>query len=337
MVNYLVICLNCIMNLNIRHRLRRNRSSAEIRNLVAETKLHIHDFVFPIFIHDGSESQIPIKSLPGSFRYSIKGVKVICKKLVDSNIKACVLFPAINASKKTKNATEALNPDSLICQAVHIIKQNFPSLLVFTDIALDPYSSDGHDGIVINGSVINDETVDILAKMAVLHAKAGADFVTPSDMMDGRVGAIRSSLDLASFMNVGIISYSAKYVSSFYSPFRDALDSEPKMGDKKTYQMDIANRKEAIREAELDLQEGADIIMVKPAGFFLDIIRDFKNHFNCPIAAYHVSGEYAMIKCAARHGLVDEKDALLEASIAIKRAGADIIFSYAALELAKMI
>jgi porphobilinogen synthase len=314
---------------------RRNRKNKSLRNLVRENALTPHDFIYPIFIVEGKNQKQPIPALPGQFRHSIDELLKICKEVHELGIPGVVLFPKIDDKYKDSNASEALNKNGLVPTAVRAIKKAFPDLVVFTDIALDPFSSDGHDGLVKDGEILNDETLAVLSAMAVVHAEAGADFVAPSDMMDGRVRNIRHALDTNDFKNVGILSYTAKYASSFYGPFRSALDSAPRAGDKKTYQMDPANSREALRELKLDIAEGADIVMVKPALPYLDIIHLFKQHSTLPIAAYNVSGEYAMIKAAGEKAWIDEKLARDESLLSIKRAGADIIFSYFALEFAK--
>jgi porphobilinogen synthase len=314
---------------------RRNRQSSAVRNLVRENKLSPHDFIYPVFIVEGKNQKQPIAALPGQFRYSIDELLKICAEVEKLQIPGIVLFPKIEDNLKDCQAKESLNPQGLVPKAITAIKKSFPDLVVFTDIALDPFSSDGHDGIVKDGEILNDETLEALAKMSVVHAQAGADFVAPSDMMDGRVRNIRQTLDQNQFKNVGILSYTAKYASSFYGPFRSALDSAPRAGDKKTYQMDPANSREALRELKLDISEGADIVMVKPALPYLDIIRLFKQHSTLPIAAYNVSGEYAMIKAAGEKGWINEKAVRDESLLSIKRAGADIIFSYFALEYAR--
>lgn len=314
---------------------RRNRQNKALRNLVRENKLTPHDFIYPIFIVEGKNQKQPISALPGQFRYSIDELLKICKNVYELEIPGVVLFPKIDDALKDSNASEALNKNGLVPKAVRAIKKEFPDLVVFTDIALDPFSSEGHDGLVKDGEILNDETLAVLSEMAVVHAEAGADFVAPSDMMDGRVRNIRQHLDKNNFKNVGILSYTAKYASSFYGPFRSALDSAPRAGDKKTYQMDPANSREALRELKLDIAEGADIVMVKPALPYLDIIHLFKQHSTLPIAAYNVSGEYAMIKAAGEKAWIDEKLARDESLLSIKRAGADIIFSYFALEFAR--
>lgn len=313
-------------------RMRRNRQSESIRNLVRETRLHPHDFVYPLFIKEGESGSDPIASLSGQSRHTVSSAVEVCKRAWDAGIQGVALFPAVPESKKNAKATEGLNPNNLVCQSLVAIKNAVPGLTVITDIALDPYSSDGHDGIVRDGKILNDETVDVLAQMAVLHAQYGADVVAPSDMMDGRIGAIRSALDKQSYTDTLILSYAAKYASSLYGPFRDALNSQPKSGNKKSYQMDPANTREAIKEVELDIEEGADIVMVKPGGFYLDIIRDIRQSFTVPVAAYQVSGEYAMIHHPS-HTPDQCKDILLESLLALKRAGSDIIFTYGALEI----
>lgn len=314
---------------------RRNRKNAAIRALAQETDISIKDFVYPLFIVEGSRQKQATSSLPGQFRYSLDTLVPFCETIVNFGIKGIALFPKIDDTKKNSKASEALNSKGLVPRAVKEIKKKFPDLLIFTDIALDPFSSDGHDGLVANGEVLNDESVKVLSEMACIHAAAGADFVSPSDMMDGRIGAIRKALDKNHFSSTGIMAYTAKYASSFYGPFRDALDSAPRSGDKKTYQMNPANAREAVRELKLDLAEGADIVMVKPALAYLDILRLFKEKSSVPVAAYNVSGEYAMVKAAAKNGWLDEKSARDESLLSMKRAGADIIFSYFALEFAK--
>ncbi len=310
---------------------RRNRKNATLRHWRQDTELSRKDFVYPLFLVDGNNQKQEIASMPGQYRWSVDQVLNVCEQTLKKGVGAVALFPSIEDSLKNSKASEALNPSNLNCQAVREIKKRFPELLVITDVALDPYSSDGHDGLVKDGIIVNDETVEILGKMAVLHAEAGADIVAPSDMMDGRVGAIRQALDQKDFSDCGIIAYTAKYASAFYGPFREALDSAPKAGDKKTYQMSPASKKEALLEADLDSEEGADFLMVKPALPYLDIITDLKNHSNLPIAAYNVSGEYAMIMAAAEKGWLNQEKAIGEALLSIKRAGADVIFTYFAL------
>ncbi len=320
---------------------RRLRRSETLRRLVCETRLTPDRLVLPQFIVDGQDLGEPIDAMPGRQRLSIDRTIAECKEAAELGVRAFAVFPALDPSLKSADAAEALNPDNLLCRAVHAIKESCPESCVITDIALDPYSSMGHDGLVSEqGVVLNDETVDVLAQMAVLHAAAGADVVAPSDMMDGRVAAIRHALDGAGHHGVAILSYTAKYASSFYGPFREALDSAPVDApnvphDKKTYQMDPANAREAIVEAMLDEGEGADMLMVKPALPYLDIITRLRERTDLPIAAYHVSGEYAMIKAAAGQGWLDERQCMTESLLGIARAGADVILSYAALDYAR--
>jgi porphobilinogen synthase len=314
---------------------RRLRASAAIRDLVRETRLHVADLIAPLFIVEGEGVRDPIPSLPGIDRMSLDVIVGEVKELHDLGIRAVLLFTKVPDELKDNAGTEALNPDGLMQRAIRAIKAATPDLLVMTDVALDPFSSHGHDGIVENGRIVNDPTVEVLAMMAVSHARAGADFVAPSDMMDGRVAAIREALEEAGFHDTGILSYTAKYASCLYGPFRDALDSAPGFGDKTTYQMDPANAREAIREAMLDEDEGADILMVKPGLPYLDILRDLREQTTLPLAAYQVSGEYAMIKAAAANGWLDEKRAVLETLTAFKRAGADLIATYFAKDVAK--
>ena len=314
--------------MKLKERPRRNRRHESLRSLVRETQLSARDLVWPVFIKDGCSTREPIASLPGCFRLSPDQLSSDIEKLLPKGLKAVALFPQVPEAKKDSHAKEALNEDGLVPSCVRVLKKQFPDLLVITDVALDPYSSEGHDGLVQDGRVLNDETVAMLAQQAVMQARAGADLVAPSDMMDGRVGAIREALDEAGFTETGILAYSAKYASAFYDPFRDALDSAPKFGDKKTYQMDPMNVREALREARLDLEEGADILMIKPALSYLDVIHRVRENTDVPIAAYNVSGEYAMIKAAVKNGWLDEKKIVLEILGSIRRAGADIIFSY---------
>ncbi|MCL4136269.1 UNVERIFIED_CONTAM: hypothetical protein GTU68_029205 [Idotea baltica] len=314
---------------------RRNRKNLAIRKLVRETILNPSDFILPLFVCEGNNIQTPIASMPNCFHLSIDLIVKEAKKVYDLGIPGIALFPVIENSKKDSLARESTNSDGLLQRAIKEVKNSVPDILIITDVAMDPYSSDGHDGVVKNGQILNDPTIEILSQMAVSQAKAGADIIAPSDMMDGRIGAIRNSLDENSFTNINILAYSAKYASSFYGPFRDALDSSPKSGDKKTYQMDPANRKEAIKEALLDIEEGADIVMVKPALSYLDIISDISEISEVPVAAYNVSGEYSMIKAAAEKNLIDEKAVMLETLTSIKRSGADIILSYFAIDAAK--
>jgi porphobilinogen synthase len=319
---------------------RRNRilrQSAAIRSLVAETILTPNDFIVPLFIVEGTEVKEEIASMPGYFRLSLDNTVKEVKELWQMGLKSVLLFVKVPDERKDNNGTEALNPDGLMQRSIKAIKDACPDMLVMTDVALDPFSSYGHDGIVKNNEIVNDETVEVLAQMSVSHAAAGADFVAPSDMMDGRIGAIRNALEQQGYSKTGIMSYSAKYASCFYGPFRDALDSAPGFGDKKTYQMDYANRLEAIRETLMDIEEGADIVMVKPALAYLDVIREVKNAVEVPVSAYNISGEYAMIKAAAKMGWLDENKAILETLTAIKRAGADLIATYFAKDAVKLI
>lgn len=312
----------------LKQRPRRNRKTEFLRSLVRETSLTANDLVWPVFVREGEGVRQPITSLPDCYRLSTDELLNDVEKLLPLGLKAVALFPQIPDKQKDSLAKEALNESGLIPNTVRALKQQFPELVVITDVALDPYSSEGHDGLVHEGQVLNDETVAVLAQQALVQARAGTDFVAPSDMMDGRVGAIRLFLDEAGFQNVGILAYSAKYASAFYDPFRDALDSAPKNGDKKTYQMDPMNAREALREARLDIEEGADILMVKPALAYLDIIQKVRDNCDIPVAAYNVSGEYAMIKAAVKNGWLDEKKTVLEILGSIRRAGADMIFSY---------
>jgi porphobilinogen synthase len=308
-----------------------------MRTLVRETVLQPSQFVWPIFICEGKAVSDPIASMPGCFRFSIDQALLRCEEAWKLGIRAVALFPKIAENKKDPLGKESLNHDGLTARAIRALKERLPELIVITDVALDPYSSDGHDGIVKDGKILNDQSLELLGAMALVQAKAGADLVAPSDMMDGRVGYIRTTLDQAGFEDVGILSYAVKYASSFYGPFRDALDSAPKAGDKKTYQMDPANFREALREVALDVSEGADIVMVKPALAYLDIIRLLRDEVNIPVAAYQVSGEYAMIQAAAERGWLDRDKVMMESLLSIRRAGADMIFSYFALDAAKLL
>lgn len=296
----------------MQRRPRRNRKSAVIRSMVEETRLSVKDFIFPLFLVEGQRQKIEVDSMPGIFRFSLDHMLEEIESCMELGIMAFDLFPAYPESKKDKYASESYDPDTFYLKAIHTIKQKFPDACIMTDVAMDPYSSDGHDGLVSDGRILNDETLEILGKMALAQAQAGADILGPSDMMDGRVGYLRKLLDKDDFKEVSIMSYTAKYASAFYNPFRDALDSAPKHGDKKTYQMDPANLQEALIEAELDLEEGADFLMVKPALAYLDVIRLLKDNFPLPIAAYNVSGEYAMIKASAERGWLDGERAMLE-------------------------
>jgi porphobilinogen synthase len=321
------------MNLPIRP--RRNRRTAAIRDLVRETELTPGHLIYPLFLHAGGEDQ-PIESMPGCLRWSLEGLVKEAGEAHKLGVSAVVLFPAIANKLKTRDAREAWNAKGLVPRAIKALKAAHPTLTLITDVALDPYNADGHDGIVSDdGVILNDDTVAVLCKQALSHARAGADIVSPSDMMDGRVAALRAALDKEDFTDVAILSYSAKYASAYYGPFRGALDSAPKSGDKKTYQMDCANAREAEREAALDEAEGADMLMVKPATPYLDVIYRLRQKTTLPIAAYHVSGEYLMIKAAAKSGWLDEKKVVLETLNGIRRAGADMILTYFAKEAAK--
>ncbi|WP_461074553.1 porphobilinogen synthase [Spirosoma flavus] len=322
---------------NLIRRPRRNRQSAVIRDMVQETRLSVTDFILPLFIMEGKNVRSEVSSMPGIHRLSLDLMLEEIQECVDLGVQTFDLFPNLPESKKDKYATESYNPDGLYPQAIRAIKDRFPDVVIMTDVAMDPYSSDGHDGIVENGKILNDATLEVLGKMALTQAQAGANIIGPSDMMDGRVGYLRQILDEGGFHEVAIMSYSAKYASAFYGPFRDALDSAPKFGDKKTYQMNPANSREAIIEAQLDFEEGADFLMVKPALAYLDIIKLLNDNFHLPIAAYNVSGEYAMIKAAAQRGWLDGERAMMEALMAIKRAGATVILTYFAKEAARLL
>ena len=319
---------------------RRNRilrQSPAIRSLVAETILTPNDFIVPLFIVEGENIREEILSMPNYFRTSIDNTIVDVKELWRIGLKSVLLFIKCKDELKDNRGTEALNKDGLMQRGIKAIKNAVPEIIVMTDVALDPFSSFGHDGIVENNEIVNDPTVEVLAQMSVSHAQAGADIVAPSDMMDGRIFAIRQALEQNGYTKTGILSYSAKYASCFYGPFRDALDSAPGFGDKKTYQMNYANRVEAIKETLMDIEEGADIVMVKPAMAYLDIIREVKNSVHVPVSAYHVSGEYSMIKAAGKMGWLDEDKAIIECLTAIKRAGADLIATYFAREAVRLI
>lgn len=316
---------------------RRNRRTEAIRNLVEETTVHLNDLIFPLFVISGKGRQEEVPSMPGMFRRSTDLLLQEIEECLNLGIKAFDLFPALEDNLKDKYATQSYNPENFYLKAIHEVKTRFPEACVMTDVAMDPYSSDGHDGIVEQGKILNDETLEVLGKMAVAQAKAGADIIGPSDMMDGRVQFIRKALDEAGFSQTAIMSYTAKYASAFYGPFRDALNSAPKSGDKKTYQMNPANSREALIEAELDIQEGADFLMVKPALAYLDVIKLLKDNCALPIVAYNVSGEYAMVKAAAERGWLDNDRAMMEVLTSIKRAGADIILTYFAKEFASMV
>jgi porphobilinogen synthase len=316
---------------------RRNRRSAAIRGLVRENRLAVEDLILPVFFHE-DEEDVAIASMPGCMRWSVEGLIGEVKSAYAQGIRAVVLFPKIEENLKTPDGLECANDDGLVPRVIRAIKEACPGICVITDVALDPYNSDGHDGIVAREGdelkILNDDTVEVLCRQALCHARAGADIVAPSDMMDGRVGAIRLALDDEGFEEVGIMAYTAKYASAFYGPFRGALDSAPKEGDKKTYQMDPGNVREAIRELLMDEQEGADIVMVKPAGPYLDVIVRVRDETTLPIAAYQVSGEYLMIKSACSGGWLDEKAVVMESLLGIKRAGADMILTYFAKDVA---
>ncbi|MZG30688.1 MAG: porphobilinogen synthase [Nitrospinae bacterium] len=316
---------------------RRNRLNPSIRGLIRESQVSSANLVWPAFVQEGNNLRSPIVSMPGISRLSIDELVADCQQAFDLGVPAVALFPALEDSLKNSEGKESLNPNGLLQRAVKELKKTIPGMLVITDVALDPYSSDGHDGLVKDGIIVNDETLPLLAGMAVAQAEAGADVVAPSDMMDGRVEAIRWALDEAGFQDVLICSYCAKYASAFYGPFRDALDSAPKEGDKKTYQMDPANAREAIREIMLDEEEGADWILIKPGLPYLDIIRLTREHTVLPVAAYHVSGEFAMLKATAEKGWLDYDSCLIESLLSMRRAGADMIFTYGAIDAAKLL
>jgi porphobilinogen synthase len=319
---------------------RRNRilrRTPAIRAMVAETILTPNDFIVPLFIDEGKDVKTEIASMPGYYRYSLDHTVKEVKELWSMGLKSVLLFIKCKDELKDNKGTEALNPNGLMQRSIKAIKDAVPGMVIMTDVALDPFSEYGHDGIVEDNEILNDATVEILAKMSVSHAQAGADWVAPSDMMDGRISAIREALEENNFNHTGIMSYSAKYASCFYGPFRDALDSAPGFGDKKTYQMDYHNRIEAIKETMMDVEEGADMVMIKPALAYLDIIREVKNAVDVPVSAYNISGEYAMIKAAAKMGWLNEDQAILETLTGIKRAGADLIATYFAKDAVKLI
>lgn len=322
--------------MEITNRHRRLRVNQVVRDLVAETSLTPKQLVVPMFIVGDNENDLVISSMPGYPRVQLRSIEKHIEELSKLGLKSVLLFVKVDNSLKDNTGKEAINPKGLMQQAVRKIKSFDPSIVVMTDVALDPFSSFGHDGIVHDKQIVNDPTVEVLAKMSVTHAEAGADFIAPSDMMDGRVKAIRASLDEKGFTNTGILAYSAKYASGYYGPFRDALDSAPGFGDKKTYQMDYRNSTEAVKEALTDVEEGADIVMVKPAGPYLDIIYRVKQAVHVPVAAYQVSGEFSQIKAAAEKGWLNEQSAMIESLMAIRRAGADIIATYFAREFAQL-
>ena len=318
-------------------RLRRVRNSPWIRRLISENNLSVNDLILPIFVRDGKNKIEPIKSMPGVNRYSVDKLNVIMKKAKKYKIPMVAIFPYTPKNKKDNFGTEALNENNLICKSLKFIKKRYSGIGVMCDVALDPYTSHGHDGILVNKKIDNDKTIKILVKQALLQAEMGCDVIAPSDMMDGRVGVIRKALDKRNFQNVSILSYAAKYASSFYGPFRDAVGSKINLkSDKKTYQMDYRNSNEAFREIGLDVKEGADMVMVKPGLPYLDIIKSIKDNFKIPVFAYQVSGEYSLIKNGVKNKLIND-DAILESLIAFKRAGASAIVTYFALEIARKI
>ena len=314
---------------------RRNRTSAAVRSLVRETIVVPGDLIYPLFVMEGKNKRAPISSMKGQSRQTIDKILETCKECADLGISGVALFPVISDSKKDKYARESANPKGLLQETIALIKAKVPSIAVIGDVAMDPYSTDGHDGLVEGDEIVNDETLPILAAMSIAQARAGADFIAPSDMMDGRIGYLRRALDDAGFQKCGIISYAAKYASSFYGPFREALDSAPRSGDKKTYQMDFSNKREALLEILLDVEQGADVIMIKPALAYLDVIAAARARVSLPIAAYQVSGEFAMIHAAADRGWIDADQAMTETLTSIKRAGADMILTYFALDMAR--
>ena len=317
------------------NRNRRLRSSKVIRDLVSENKINLTDLIVPLFIKDGKNIKEEIESMPSYYRMSLDVIEKEVKFLYEIGLKSVLLFVKVSENLKDNEGLEAINPNGLMQRAIKTIKNSVPEMVVITDVALDPYSIYGHDGIVKNNKILNDSTNDVLSKMALSHAKSGADIIAPSDMMDGRIKKIRETLELNKFHETAIMSYSIKYASNFYGPFRDALNSKPNFGDKKTYQMDFRNRDEAFLEVKNDLEEGADIIMIKPGLPYLDIIRDIKENFSCPIAVYQVSGEYSMLKAAAEKGWLDEKKVIIEQLTAFKRSGASMIVSYHSIDIAK--
>jgi porphobilinogen synthase len=325
------------MSQDLIYRPRRLRRTEALRQLVQETHLRVQDLIYPLFVMEGENQRQEVESMPGCYRYTLDLLLKEVEEAANLGIPAVALFPVVPEEKKDPTGRESFNPEGLIQRAVRRLKQEIPEILVITDVALDPYSSEGHDGIVRDGVILNDETVEVLVKQALSQAEAGTDIVAPSDMMDGRVGAIRKALDEQGYTDVAILAYSAKYASAFYGPFRDALGSAPKWGDKKTYQMDPANAREALKEVELDEAEGADMVMVKPALAYLDIIYRVKEATNLPVAAYNVSGEYAMIKAAEQKGWIDGKKVMMESLLAMKRAGADMILTYFAKEAALLL
>ena len=331
----MILLLPMSKSYDLRIRPRRNRRGSAIRSLVSETEIQPSHLILPLFVTEGEGVREPIGSMPGTSRLSVDLAVREAREVWELGVPAVALFPALEEGLKDSLASESTNPEGLLQRAVQQIKGQVPDILVVTDIAMDPYSSDGHDGFVENGRILNDPTLEILADMAVSQARAGSDMVAPSDMMDGRIGVIREALDGEGFEDVGILAYSAKYASNFYGPFREALESEPKHGDKKTYQMDSANVREALREVRLDVEEGADLVMVKPALPYLDVIRAVREAVDVPVAAYQVSGEYAMIQAVDERGWMDGEALMLETVTSIRRAGADVILTYFAKALAK--
>lgn len=314
---------------------RRNRKNAAIRDMIQESRLGIENLIFPVFLKDGTNIKEEISSLPNIYRWSIDLLLKEIESCMELGIRTYDIFPAIEDHLKDQSATMSYDPANFYLKAIQKIKETFPEIVLMSDVALDPYSSDGHDGLVRNGKIVNDETLPILAKMSVAQAQAGIDIIGPSDMMDGRVGVIRSALDDAGYTETSIMSYTAKYASAFYGPFRDALNSAPKSGDKKTYQMNPSNKAEALIEAQLDIDEGADMIMVKPALCYLDVIHLLKENFATPVTAYNVSGEYAMVHAASQKGWIDYNAAMNEMLLSIRRAGADGILTYFAKDFAQ--
>ncbi|MEO5337833.1 MAG: porphobilinogen synthase [Magnetospirillum sp. WYHS-4] len=318
--------------------MRRNRRDEWTRRLVAEARLSVDDLIWPVFVVEGAGQRQPIPSMPGVERLSVDLLPEAVAKAKALGIPAVAVFPFTDPALKTPDAREALNPDNLVCRAVRAVKKDCPDIGVICDVALDPYSSEGHDGLLVNGYVVNDETIEVLLDQAVVQARAGCDVIAPSEMMDGRIGALREALDAAGFLDVRILSYAAKYASAFYGPFRDAVGSKGALkGDKKTYQMDPANSDEALREVALDIKEGADMVMVKPGLPYLDIVQRVKSAFGVPTFAYNVSGEYAMLKAAAAEGWIDYEKTMMESLLCFKRAGADGILTYAALDAARLL
>ncbi len=322
--------------IRLTERPRRNRRLAALRAMQRETTLSPSDLVLPLFVHEHAAPR-PIPSMPGQARLSVTDLVAVSREAYQLGVSGVALFPALESAQKDPRGTESVNPDGLLQRAVRALKAELPELVVITDVALDPYSTDGHDGVLVGDQIDNDQTLPVLAAMAVAQAAAGADIVAPSDMMDGRVGAIRDALDAAGHERVGICSYAVKYASAFYGPFRDALDSAPRAGDKQTYQMDPANAREALREIALDEAEGADWLMVKPGLPYLDMVSLVRRSSALPVAAYHVSGEYAMLKAAAQNGWLDFERCLIESLLCLRRAGADVIFTYGAIEAARIL